>query len=155
MTASSPATRRPNLSFATDEDVIADVTRLRRGYAKSGGWTLPQACWHLAKTTEMRMKRGPFPDDTPEQVARRPVLEKALASGQLPDGIVAPPDFTPPADCGEEAIDLFVDTLRRLSAWREPIAPHRLFGRIADDDARRLNRIHCARHLSFLVPTSG
>jgi hypothetical protein len=100
------------------------------------------------------MQKGPFPPNTPEQDARRPVFEQVMRSGQLPSGIDAPSQAVPPPDAGDSAIDDFIKTLTRFKNYREPIAPHRIFGHLSDADARRLNLIHCAHHLSHLVPTT-
>lgn len=149
------STERRELNFNSEDDVIAAVSELRRGYAQAGGWSLPQMCAHLDKSVQFRMQPGPFPPTTPEQKARASQLRKTLASGRLPDGIVAPDPMMPPADCGDEAIDAFIATLTRFKTFPGPIAPHRIFGELSDADARRLNLIHCAHHLSYLTPTAS
>lgn len=149
--------RRDGLAFADEEAVAADVRALRdRGYARAGAgaWTLPQACFHLDQALQSRMKPGPFPPNTPEQDARRPVLEQTLATGKLPDGLPAPDAFIPPDDVGDDAVDAFLARLAQFKAYPGPIAQHRLFGNLPDDVARRLNLIHCAHHLSYLVPAA-
>jgi hypothetical protein len=144
------------IRFADEDAVIADVERLRRGYTKAGSWSLPQMAWHLNQAVQARMKPGPHPDDTPEQVARQPLLQHVLAmNGYLPDGISAPEPLVPPADAPESSCDELVASLRQLKAYKGQIAPHRLFGHIPDKDARRLNLIHCAHHLSYLTPTTA
>ena len=100
------------------------------------------------------MVPGPFPPDTPEQVARKSKLREILASGKLPSGIEAPAPAIPPSDADESAIDMLTATLKRFDNYTEPMAPHRLFGHLSDADLRKLNLIHCAHHLSYLVPTS-
>lgn len=148
----APATRRSGLSFDTEDQIIAEIDRLRRGYARTGDWSLSQACWHLNIGTQARMKPGPHAPDTPEQTARRPMLEKVLATGDLPEGITAPEPMLPPTSSDDSAIDALIASLRQFKTFTGEIAPHRLFGKLSDADARKLNRIHCARHLSFLVP---
>jgi hypothetical protein len=135
--------------------VIADVQRLRRGYKRVGAWSLPQMAWHLNQAVLARMKPGPHAADTPEQTARRPLLQHVLMmNGYLPDGISAPDPMVPPADAPESAVDDLIASLKQLKAYRGEIAPHRLFGHIPDAEARKLNRIHCAHHLSYLTPTT-
>jgi hypothetical protein len=83
------------------------------------------------------------------------MLQHVLATnGYLPDGITAPDPMQPPADAPESAVDDLIASLRKLKEYKGEIAPHRLFGRIPDADARRLNLIHCAHHLSYLTPTN-
>jgi hypothetical protein len=143
------------LRYANEDEVMADVQRLRRGYAQSGGWSLPQMGWHLNKAVLARMHPGPHAADTPEQVARKPLLQQVLSmNGYLPDGIVAPDSMVPPPDVPQSAIDDLIASLKQLQAFRGQIAPHRLFGQIPDADARKLNLIHCAHHLSYLSPTN-
>jgi hypothetical protein len=143
------------IRFADEDAVIADVTRLRKGYSQVGSWSLPQMAWHLNQAVQSRMKPGPHAADTPEQVARKPLLQHVLAmNGYLPDGISTPDSMSPPANVPESVIDDLIASLRQLKAYRGEIAPHRLFGQIPDAEARRLNLIHCAHHLSYLVPTT-
>jgi hypothetical protein len=142
------------IRFACEDDAIADVGRLRNGYQRIGSWSLPQTAWHLNMAVQQRMKPGPHAADAPEQVARRPMLQHVLSmNGYLPDGMIAPESMQPPADAPDSAIDDLIASLKQLKAFGGPIAPHRLFGQIPDAEARRLNLIHCAHHLSYLVPT--
>lgn len=152
--SSSKPSRRPALNFANEEAVIADIQLLRKGYTKAGNWTLAQVCDHLDRGTKARMAPPPHDPTTPDQEGRKSLLEKILASGELPDGIEAPQFMQPPTDCGDEAIDRLIARLREFAQFKGPIAPHRLFGHVPDPQIRRLNLIHCARHLSFLTPTS-
>ncbi len=91
--------------------MVADVERLRRGYVRSGNWTLPQACWHLRTATE-RLAAAPITEPTPEMLARRPVLDAVLAGGPLPTGLPAPDALVPPATAGEADVDAFLALLR-------------------------------------------
>ena len=154
MTATQKPARREGLRFRTEDDAIAEVIRLRRGYAQAGSWSLPQTCSHLTKAVFARMQPGPFPPDTDEQKARRPIADQTLATGKLPDGLQAPEAFQPSANCSDAAIDEFVAAMEKFKAYRDPIAPHRLFGQLPDAEARTLNLIHCAHHLSYLSPTT-
>lgn len=143
------------IRFESEDAVIADVERLRKGYAQHGGWTLPQMAWHLNQAVLARMNPGPHAPDTAEQKARQPMLQHVLAmNGYLPDGITAPEPMQPPKDAPESVIDDLIASLKRLKAYKGEIAPHRLFGHIPDAEARRLNLIHCAHHLSYLTPTA-
>ena len=148
------AARREGLNFASVDDAIAEVQRLRCGCAKTGSWSLAQVCWHLETAIRMRMVPGPFPPDTSEQLSRKPKLREILAVGKLPSGIEAPTPAIPPADANDSAIDALIATLKRFDSFSGEIAPHRIFGHLSDADARRLNLIHCAHHLSYLVPNS-
>jgi hypothetical protein len=149
-----PTYSRRDLSYANEDDVVADVENLRRGHVRLGGWTFEQICWHLEQGVRYRMAPPPHAANTPEQDARAGVLKQVLASGKLPNTIVAPDPMVPPANPGAQAIDAFIASMREFKAFPGPIAPHRIFGHVSQPDARRLNLIHCAHHLSYLVPTS-
>jgi hypothetical protein len=148
------ATRREGLKYASGDDVIADVQRLRKGYAKTGNWSLLAICWHLETATRFRMVPGPFPPNTPEQDARKERLREILTTATIPSGIEAPTQALPPSNVDDSAIDALIATLKKFDSFPGPIAPHRRFGNLSDSDARQLNLIHCAHHLSYLVPTT-
>lgn len=140
----------------TDEDAaIAEIERLRSGYTKVGKWSLEQAAYHLDQSLQSRMQPGPHPANMPEQDARRDTLQQVLASGRLPDGILAPPSMEPSPECTSECVDSLIATLRKSKTFPGPFAPHRLFGSLSDADMRRINMIHIAHHLSYLVPTNS
>jgi hypothetical protein len=149
--------KRRKLRYADEAAVIADVNELRRGYRQHGTWTLPQICWHLAAGVRSRMAPcpNPMPANTPEQDALRPMFEKVMAAGELPSGLPAPDRMMPPADPGDAAIDDFIAAMKQFAAFPGPIAPHARFGNLPDAEARRLNLIHCAHHLSHLEPTNA
>jgi hypothetical protein len=148
--------QRRSLSFSTFDEVADDVRRLRAGgYERGGRWSLAQVCSHLEQSLQFAMRPGPFPADSPEQQASTERFEQVLASGRLPDGIPAPEKMVPPPDAGEQAIDSFLATLKRYAEYQGPLAPHRLFGTRDREDLRRLVRIHCAHHLSHLVPADS
>ena len=83
-------TGRPDLDYPDVAAVVADVTALRRGYVRTGHWTLAQIAYHLAATLRVRMQPGDFPPDTPEQLARRPLLDRVLAENRITAGLTAP-----------------------------------------------------------------
>ena len=156
MSAAQPtARRREGLSFNSEDDVAADVRLLRRGYARAANWSLPQVCYHLERIMQIRMAPGPHPPNTPEQDARQGLFREIMRSGRIPDGLKAPEAVMPPAEVGEDAIDALLATLETFKRFPGPIAPHRLFGQQSDADSRKQNLIHCAHHLSFLVPTAA
>ena len=143
---------RRRLSYAGLADLIADVRRLRaRGYDRAGTWSLEQACWHLDRILRFVMT-GQRAPTTPEQDAARPMLERVLATGQIPSGVKAPEPVTPPADAPAAVVDEFIADNEKFNAHRGPFSTHRLFGNVTDQELKRLHLIHCAHHLSHLVP---
>ena len=152
---------REGLTLGNEDAAIADIRRLRAGYVQTGGWSLPQVCWHIDQTIRARLAPGPHPADSPEQVAAGGLFERILATGALPLGIPAPQQVSPPQgisdahDAGDDAIDAAISTLTTLRNHPAPLAPHRIFGTRSDAQARRQNLIHVAHHLSQLIPTSA
>jgi hypothetical protein len=146
-----PAPRR-QLKFASVDELLADLRRLRDGDCEQcGNWTLPQACWHLHHTTQFVMRPGPYPADTAEQVAARPLMHRVLNEG-MPPGIEAPAAVVPPPDAPASAVDDCVATMTTFAAFPGPFAPHRRFGHVGDDAIRGLVLAHAAHHLSHFVP---
>jgi hypothetical protein len=145
---------REGLSFADEDAAIADIEVLRGGYEQVGGWSLPQICWHLDTAMKFRMRPGPHEPNTPEQDSRKQTLERVLATGELPKGIVSPAVVVPPAEVGSDAIDACIATLKTFKTFTGGFAPHRLFGHMSAELTHKQNLIHVAHHLSHLVPIS-
>ena len=145
--------RRAGLRYADIGAAIADVERLRKGHARAGNWTLPQACRHMREVIDATLRPPPGPI-TPEQAAQRPMLDAVLAAGAMPSGIPAPAEVVPPADCGDEEVDRYVAAMRRVAAYDQPSAWISFFGPIARDEFEKVVLIHAAHHFGHLVPTT-
>jgi hypothetical protein len=149
-----PTVARRELKFSNTAELKSEINRLRNApHAQLGKWSLARTCRHLETAIRLRMVPGPFPANTPEQEANRVKLDGLLTNGRLPSGIDAPPQAIPPEDAGDASIDALLATIDRFESFNGPIAPHRIFGHLSDGEARKLNLIHCAHHLSHLVPT--
>jgi hypothetical protein len=145
---------RRSIKFTCADDVIADVQRLRSGpYERSGSWSLEQVCWHLNFVMNYFMSPGQhaMPATTPQA---RENLQRILTGGQIPTGIRSPEPALPPESCSGDCVDSFIATMQRYNSFPGPFAPHRLFGPLTVDEGRQLTMIHCAHHLSHLVPAS-
>jgi hypothetical protein len=145
-------TERRILIFDSPADVAREIVRLREGCKCLGNWTLSQVCFHLNAVMLATMKPGPYQEDTPEQISRKPILDQMLSTRRNPGGIVAASDAIPPSDVPDSSIDEFLETLRRFETYSRPFAPHRLYGCMNDSSRRRHQLIHCAHHLGYLVP---
>ena len=145
--------RRVGLIFNSADDVIADVKNLRNGWEQTAGqWSLPQICWHLNIAMQSGMTPIEGAIETPEQTAMKPRLQALLTAGKITGFIPAPERALPPADAGDADINTFLATLDKFKTYPGPFGLHRLFGKMTDDEARRLQLIHCAHHLSYLAP---
>lgn len=154
------ATRR-RLAFDSLDAAVADAERLLAvGYDRTGKWDLAQVCGHLADWMTFPMDGYPK-----APVAIRPMLwavrhtvgrsmfRKVVGRGNLPAG---QPTMaaTVHAAGGDAAVaaDRLRDAAARFAAFAGPIRPSPLFGRMTKDEATQLQLVHCAHHLSFLVP---
>lgn len=147
-----PVERRA-LKYSTLEDVKADVRKLRAGYKQLGNWTLGQVAWHLNKAFEFQLA-SPVAEASEEQRQARPMMERAMAMGALPAGIRSPDAMVPPGDAGEADVEGLIAVLDRVTAHNGG-AQHRRFGPLNADEFRKLSLLHCAHHLSYLVPNDG
>jgi hypothetical protein len=154
------ATRR-TLSFASLDEVVADAEDLlAKGYDRTGNWDLAQVCGHLAEW--FRYPLDGFPR---APLLLRPVFwlvrstvgkgmaRKMLAGGTMKTGMPTVPQSVP-APGGEDAaaVAKLREVIARWKAHPGPLHPSPLFGDMTRDGWTKGHLIHCAHHLSFLVP---
>jgi Protein of unknown function (DUF1569) len=158
VTATKPECRK--LTFATLDEVVADAEiLLAKGYDKAGNWDLAQVCNHLAEW--MRFPVEGFPKIP---LLLRPVFwllratvgkqmrTKILAGGFSAGGRTMPQTVFPPDGDAPAAVAKLKEVAKQFAAHTGPIHPSPLFGALDKDEALRLQLMHCAHHLSFLVP---
>jgi hypothetical protein len=157
-TATKPERRK--LSFATLDDVVRDAETLQaQGYEKVGNWDLAQVCLHLADWMGFPLDGFPKPP-LPirfmlwglRNTIGKKMFHKYLAEG-MPAGKPTMPQTVhqPGTDTGI-AVAKLKAAAERFAAHTGPIHPSPLFGAMNKDEALRLQLVHCAHHLSFLVP---
>jgi hypothetical protein len=147
------AGRRP-LEFATLDEVVPEVERLlREGHTTVGHWSLAQICRHLAATLRRVVDLPASTPVDPSQRVSEAEKQRVLDSGQIPEGLPGPPEIMPPEglDPHAEAEGLRA-AIAHFRAAPGPAVPHRFFGPLTRDEWDRLQRIHCAHHLSFALP---
>jgi Protein of unknown function (DUF1569) len=154
--------RRP-LRFNDLDEVVRDAEGLlAKGYDKAGNWDLAQVCGHLAEWLRFPVEgfpKAPAPIRAVFWVLRKTMGRKKLltyiSTGSFPAGKPTMPETVPPPGGDPRAA---VEKLRgaagRLKAHTGPIVPSPLFGPMTKDEAVRMQLVHCAHHLSFLVPKS-
>ena len=144
---------RRNLRYASADELIADVERLRAApHDRCGQWSLAQCCFHLDKATRRALQPIPYTPNTPEQDERSKNLPHVLSNGKLPSGINGPDDIMPGPEVGDDAIETFLATVREFGAAKQLRENHRVFGNMTQDQMRQLTLIHAAHHLSHFVP---
>jgi Protein of unknown function (DUF1569) len=157
-TATKPERRK--LSFASLDEVVADAENLlARGYDKAGNWDLAQVAGHLAEW--LRFPVEGFPK-VPLLVrpmlwmmrvtSGRRMFSNILAEGFSPGGRTMPQTVAPPGGDPSAAVAKLKDAAARFKAHTGEIHPSPLFGAMTKDEATQLQLVHCAHHLSFLVP---
>jgi hypothetical protein len=152
---------RRALNFVDLDEVVADAAMLHRGgYEKVGTWDLAQIAGHLAEWLRFPLEgfpEAPLPTRLMLGAMRRTVGRRALrailASRSMPGGRPTLRE-TIPAPGGDEAraIERLREAVARFQAHEGPYHPSPLFGELDRVQATQLQLIHCAHHLSFLVP---
>ena len=157
-TALKPERRK--LTFVTLDDVVKDAENLQaKGYEKAGNWDLGQVCLHLADWMRFPMDGFPKPP-LPIRLMLgmiRVTLGKKMYRQYTTEGMPAgkptmPQSVAKPGEDPLAAIAKLRETVERFKAFTGPIHPSPLFGALNRDEAARLQLVHCAHHLSFLVP---
>lgn len=152
---------RRDLQFEDLDAVVRDAGRLAAaGYRRVGRWDLAQVCGHLAQWMGYAVDGYP-PMPAPVRLLMpvlraaigRPTLRKVLATGSMSAGSPTLRQTVP-----ESAVDPgpALAELRRMvgrfKSHEGEYAVSPLFGPMTRHEMARLQRIHCAHHLGFLVP---
>lgn len=156
--------QRRTLKFATLADAVRDAENLlANGYDRVGKWSLGQVCGHLANWLT-------YPIDGFPKVPLllRPVLwmlkvttgkrklKTYLETRSFPAGAPTVPQSVPPATAEDaDGVAKLKAAVERFIAHTGPVLPSPLFGAMTKETAEKLQRVHCAHHLSFLVPKGG
>jgi len=142
------------LAFASLDHVILDVEQLLAGHITVGSWSLGQICDHLARSIIYSLEG--FPVRAPWLLRKTLgplLLRRILRSGRFVEGMKAPPPYQPKpiADARDEAEALRA-AIRRFTSHDGPLVEHPLAGAVSRSDWERFHCIHCAHHLSFVLP---
>jgi hypothetical protein len=153
---------RRKLSFATLDEVVLDAENLQaKGYEKVGNWDLAQVCLHLADWMRFPIDGFPKPP-LPirfmlwglRNTIGKKMFRKYLSEG-MPSGKPTMPQTVHQAEPDSAtAIGKLREAAERFKAYAGEIHPSPLFGAMNKEEATRLQLVHCAHHLSFLVPKS-
>ena len=152
---------RRTLRFATLHDAVADAEMLlAKGYDKTGQWNLGQCCGHLVNWLGYAMDgfpKAPPPIRLMLWMARHSVgpgmLKKVLASGEMGTGKPTMPASVPKPDADDrEGVAKYRAMVERANRFAGTPLPSPLFGPMDRDTWVKLNCVHAAHHLSFLVP---
>jgi hypothetical protein len=146
--------RRP-LTFDSLDQVMPDVDQLLQGHTTIGNWSLGQICNHL--TTTLTWTVDGYPKLVPWFIRRTVgplLLHRILKTGQFPEGIKLPGPYLPKAALNDRAeAEALRAALWHFASHSGRLSDHPLAGQVARADWERYHCIHCARHLSFVLPS--
>jgi hypothetical protein len=150
-----PALRRREIDFRSSEEVRRDIDRLcQGGYERAGQWDLGQVCGHLAITLEESITG--YPDRWPwlmRRLVRWFALKSLFRTRKIRTGLKIPSRYVPPAAVDETAAkDQLRVAIAKVEQHAGEFAPHPFLDRLTPEQWRQLHLIHCAHHLSFLIP---
>ena len=145
--------KRRSLSFAELSGIMPDVQRVKVTHRTVGRWKLGQICMHLANSfngsidgldlRRHRVKRFFF---------ARLLLWYTFRCG-IPVDYQVDPGIEPESDVNlEEGVEQLASAIQRYEDHRGSLAAHPLFARMSRENWDRLHCIHCAHHLSFVIP---
>jgi hypothetical protein len=152
----TPARRA--LDFRSFDDVRADTARLAAApHDRCGRWDLATTCDHLVKAIEVGLENRPVALPRFAQLLAPLVgplvFKRMLKTRRMPTGVRAPAPFVPVENCAcDDAVARLDAMTRRAEAFPGPMPRHVFFGPITAEQWKQLMLIHCAHHLSFLVP---
>jgi hypothetical protein len=150
------AARRP-LTFATLDQVMPEVDRLLQGHTTVGNWSLAQICNHLSASLVSSIEgfevRAPW---LLRQTLGRVLRRRVLRTGTIPEGVKLPERILPRPELDPRAeAEALRAALQLYAASTDAPAPHPMFGRLSRADWNRIHCIHCAHHLSFVLPQTA
>jgi hypothetical protein len=157
-TSATTAPQRRPLDFQSFDAVAADVDALASArYSRCGTWDLAHCCDHLAKTIDRTLDNHPVPIPLffrmLSPVMGPLVLKRILKKRAMSAGFKAPAPFAPDQNCStDQAVARLKAALERAEAVAGEMPRHPFFGRMTAQQWQDLMLVHCAHHLSFLVP---
>lgn len=159
MTTAAKVERR-KLIFATLDEVVVDAENLQaKGYEKAGNWDLSQVCLHIADWMRFPMDGFPKPPApirlmlwALRNTIGKGMLRKYMAEGMPADKPTMPQTVHQQGSDPATTIAKLKETIERFKAFTGTLHPSPLFGALNKDETTQLQLVHCAHHLSFLVP---
>jgi Protein of unknown function (DUF1569) len=130
-----------------------------KGYEKAGNWDLSQVCMHMTDWMRFPMDgfpKPPLPIGVMLWVLRntlgKRMYRKYMGEGMPSGKPTMPQTVHQPGSEPSNAIARLKETVERFRVFNGTLHPSPLFGALNKDEATRLQLVHCAHHLSFLVP---
>lgn len=160
----SQQAERRQLQFDNLDEIVRDAeSLLEKGYDRVGNWDLAQCCQHLSQWMRFPVEgfpKIPLPLQPLFWAMRKTVGRKKLltyiGTKRFPAGKpTMPQTVTSPGGDAAKAVADLRTSVGRLKAHDRAIVPSPLFGPMSKDEAVQMQLVHCAHHLSFLLPKSN
>lgn len=155
---------RRELSYEDWDAVLKDLALLTSGYAKHGKWNLEQAAGHLKDWLTFPMDGFPAAPwyvrvmlSAVRATMGKSMLRKILETGKMKDGLPTTPETVYEQESDEDAVaavQKLRETIQRFREFDGPIVSSPLFGPMDKTTAEKMQLVHFAHHLSWLVPTA-
>ena len=145
---------RRTLRFSSYQEILDDVHALASKPTRQlGNWSLGKICMHLAAAMNMAIDGPPF---KPAWYIRTvgPLLKKRFLSRPMTPGFQLPRNagtLLPGDSDTAEGVAALEKAIQRLQQTRER-KRHVIFGHLTHEEWDRLQLLHSAMHLSFIVP---
>jgi hypothetical protein len=143
---------RRKVQFDSFRSMFADIDRLHRdGYQRAGNWDLGTICCHLADAIERSMDGFLTRAPLLLRIVSPLILPMVLKLRRIPSGVNVAKFALPSGEQNAtEQIARLRQVVARYVAFKEPLQPHPMFGRISRSQFDQVHLIHAAHHLSFL-----
>ena len=152
---SAMAHRRRKLRFNRLDDIIPDIAPLlTRGHRTIGKWSLGQIYNHLSES--IRYSLVGFPGrhaPWPVRITLGKIIGALmLTTGKIKKGVPLPAIYIPDSslDASEQA-DVLRAMVERFNQANQ-FKMHPLIGAMSGRQWERFHCVHCAHHLSFVLP---
>ena len=150
------------LRFENLNDLREEINRLKsENCEQTGKWNLSQICSHLECWMRFPMDGFPRPPvmigiimKLMKVTVGRRFFRKIMASGKMGDGAPTAPEtiFRAESINDRESIEALMKTIDRFERHTGPVHESPFFGKMSIDECLKMQLIHCAHHLGFLVP---
>lgn len=153
----SKSANRRSLTFASYDEAIAEIRRLKsKGYRAGGAWTLGQICEHLGFYYRGSLDGFGFKLPWIIRVTFGALIyRRMLRTRSMKPGSVTAPQSVPKGRGDDDAlIDEAIHLLERLRDRAGELHASPLIGLLTPEQWRELHLIHTAHHLGFLHPNA-
>jgi hypothetical protein len=144
---------RRSISYQSFQEIMPDVDRLLNGHTTVGRWSMAQICRHVATVMRRVVDLPASTPHDPSQLVSDEQKRQVFESNMIPESLPGPPELMPPErlDVHQE-VEGLRHAIAHYTASPGPVIKHRLFGKLSKDEWDRLQLMHAAHHLSFVVP---